>query len=50
MHPWRKNALKEYDEALKPGELPESTADLLRTQREKIQAGLNKIKSMEDLH
>lgn len=45
-----KNALKEYDEALKPGELPASTADLLRTQREKIQSGLNKIKSMEDLH
>lgn len=45
-----KNALKEYDEALKPGELPASTADLLRMQREKIQSGLNKIKTMEDLH
>ncbi|MGB3776064.1 MAG: PA2169 family four-helix-bundle protein [Leeuwenhoekiella sp.] len=45
-----KKALKEYDEALEPGELPTTTGDLLRQQRDKIQAGLSKIKSMEDLH
>ena len=45
-----KKALKEYDEALKPGEVPESTSTILHQQREKIQEGLNKIKSMEDLH
>lgn len=45
-----KAALKEYDEALEPGELPETTATLLRAQREKIQAGLQKIRSLEDLH
>ena len=44
-----KAALKEYDEALKPGELPETTSTLLRAQRNKIQAGLAKIKTMEDL-
>lgn len=45
-----KKALEEYEEALKPGELPESTATLLREQRDKIKAGLAKIQSMEDLH
>lgn len=45
-----KAALKEYDEALEPGELPETTAILLRKQRDGINAGLQKIKSLEDLH
>lgn len=44
-----KKSLKEYDEALEPGEVPETTATLLRKQRAKIQSGLENIKSMEDL-
>ncbi|WP_031428551.1 ferritin-like domain-containing protein [Flavimarina sp. Hel_I_48] len=45
-----KKALKEYDEALEPGEVPTTTSKLLMKQREKIQQGLTKLQSMEDLH
>jgi uncharacterized protein (TIGR02284 family) len=44
-----KKTLEEYDEALKPGEVPETTATLLRKQKSKIQSGLERIKTMEDL-
>lgn len=44
-----RKALEEYDEALKPGEVPETTATLLRKQKAKIQSGLERIKTMEDL-
>jgi len=44
-----KKALEEYDKALKPGEVPETTATLLRKQKSKIQSGLERIKTMEDL-
>lgn len=43
-------ALNEYDEALEPGEVPETTATLLRKQRETIHSGLAKLRGMEDMH
>jgi len=43
-------ALKEYDEALEPGEVPGTTATLLRKQRETIQSGLAKLRGMEGMH
>lgn len=45
-----KLALKEYDEALELGEVPENTGTLLRQQRATIQSGIEKLKAMEDLH
>lgn len=43
-------ALKEYDQALEPNEVPETTATLLRRQRETIQSGLAKLRGMEGKH
>lgn len=42
--------LKEYDQALEPGEVPDTTATLLRNQRKTIQSGLEKLRAMENLH
>ncbi len=44
-----KKAIEEYDDILADTILPASTENLLRTQRTKIESGLNKIKRMEDL-
>ena len=43
-------ALKGYDRALKPGEVPETTATLLRRQRGTIESGPEKLWAMEGLH
>lgn len=45
-----KLALKEYDEALEQGEVPDNTSVLLRQQKVIIQSGIEKLKAMEDLH
>ena len=44
-----KASLEEYKEVLKEIALPQSTTTLLRDQKEKIQEGLDTIKSLEDL-
>ncbi|MDG3582293.1 ferritin-like domain-containing protein [Galbibacter pacificus] len=43
-----KAALEEYNEALKSDIFPASTATILRSQRDRIQAGINKIRSIKD--
>ena len=44
-----KAALEEYDNVLGDTSLPPSTANLLVSQKNKINSGLNTIKSLEDL-
>lgn len=44
-----KSVLNEYEEALTSGDIPESTATLLRSQKGKIQNSMKKIRAMEDI-
>lgn len=45
-----KSAISEYQETINDGSLPESTRSLLISQKNQIEGGLSKIKSLEDLH
>lgn len=44
-----KAAVEEYDDILSETNLPASTENLLKQQRQKIESGLANIKSMEDI-
>jgi uncharacterized protein (TIGR02284 family) len=44
-----KAAIDEYDDILSETNLPASTENLLKKQRDQIKSGLNKIKSLEDM-
>ncbi|MGB7395411.1 MAG: PA2169 family four-helix-bundle protein [Pricia sp.] len=43
------SAVEDYDDILSETNLPASTENLLKTQRNQIMEGLNKIKSLEDM-
>lgn len=45
-----KTAVKEYEEVLNENHLPSSTKSLLETQKNKIEFGLDNIKTLEDIH
>jgi uncharacterized protein (TIGR02284 family) len=45
-----KTAIDDYDEVLNETKLPSSTKTVLETQKNKIQIGLENIKSLEDIH
>jgi uncharacterized protein (TIGR02284 family) len=45
-----KTAVKEYEEVLNEIHLPNSTKSLLETQKNKIEFGLENIKTLEDIH
>ena len=44
-----KSAVSEYDEVLNETSLPASTKSILSSQRSRIESGLNRIKTLEDL-
>ncbi|WP_397445473.1 PA2169 family four-helix-bundle protein [Polaribacter sp. R77954] len=45
-----KTAVEEYKEVLSENHLPSSTKALLKTQKNKIELGLENIKTLEDIH
>lgn len=45
-----KTAVEEYKEVLSENHLPSSTKALLETQKNKIELGLENIKTLEDIH
>ena len=45
-----KTAVKEYEDVLSEIHLPSSTKTLLETQKNKIEFGLENIKTLEDIH
>jgi uncharacterized protein (TIGR02284 family) len=45
-----KSAISEYEEVINDAAIPETTRSLLVSQKNQIQSGLSKIKSLEDLH
>ena len=45
-----KASLEEYKEVLKEFTLPESTTSILKSQKDRIQMGLDTIKTLENLH
>ena len=45
-----KTAVKEYDDVLTETSLPSSTKSLLESQKNKIENGLNNIKTLEDIY
>lgn len=45
-----KTAIKEYDNVISDISLPSSTKSLLESQKNKIENGLYKIKTLEDIH
>ena len=45
-----KSAISEYEEVINDAAIPETTRSLLVSQKNQIESGLSKIKSLEDLH
>jgi uncharacterized protein (TIGR02284 family) len=45
-----KSAISEYEEVINDVAIPETTRSLLVSQKNQIESGLSKIKSLEDLH
>ncbi len=45
-----KSAISEYDDVISDTALPESTKSILTSQKTRIEKGLSRIKSLEDLH
>jgi len=45
-----KSAISEYEEVINDAAIPETTHSLLVSQKNQIESGLSKIKSLEDLH